>query len=68
MAHQKFLLVTEAARVLEVAATTVREMDRDGRLKALKTPSGVRLFDANEVSKLAAERKRGKSEQGFRQG
>jgi excisionase family DNA binding protein len=67
MAH-RFLLVTEAARVLEVAATTVREMDRDGRLKALKTPTGVRLFDANEVSKLAAERKRGKSEQGFRQG
>jgi excisionase family DNA binding protein len=61
MAHQ-FLLVTEAARVLKVAATTVREMDRDGRLKALKTPTGVRLFSADEVSKLAAERKRGKKE------
>jgi excisionase family DNA binding protein len=58
----QFLLVTEAARELGVAATTVREMERDGRLKALKTPGGVRLFKSDEISRLAAERKRAKSE------
>jgi excisionase family DNA binding protein len=63
-----FLLVSETARKLGVAASTVRDMERDGRLKALKTPTGVRLFNADEVTKLAAERKRGKGEHGFRQG
>jgi excisionase family DNA binding protein len=58
----KFMLVSEVSRELGVAASTVREMERDGRLKALRTSRGVRLFDASEIAKIAAQRKAQQSE------
>ena len=50
-------LVSEAARKLGVAATTVRRLEKSGALKAFKTPTGTRIFSRDEVDRLAARRK-----------
>jgi DNA-binding transcriptional MerR regulator len=47
--------VTEAGRILKRCARTIREYDRIGRLKALRTQGGMRLFRVADVQKLAAE-------------
>ena len=49
------LLTGSAARILGVAADTVRHLERVGRLSALKTTTGVRLF---RLSDILAERQR----------
>lgn len=51
------LLTSEVARILEVSSETVRVWERLGRLPALKTGRGVRLFDRGDVERLAAERR-----------
>ena len=50
------ILTTEAARILHVSAETIRLWERRGRLPALKTERGVRLFDRRDVERLARER------------
>ncbi len=50
------ILASEAARILERSVGTVHNMERDGRLKALKTPTGVRIFNLPEVERLVRER------------
>lgn len=50
------LLVSEAARVLNVSAETVRNLERAGRLPAVRTANGVRVFDRRQVEALARER------------
>jgi excisionase family DNA binding protein len=52
----KFLMVSEAARVLKVAGQTVRDLERRGVLTAIRTPTGVRLFSSEDVQRLAFER------------
>ena len=46
------LLTTEAARILEVSPETVRLWERNGRLPALKTSRGVRLFKRSDIERL----------------
>jgi excisionase family DNA binding protein len=50
------LQTSEAARILEVSAGTVRHLERVGQLRALKTAKGVRLFDRVDVERLALRR------------
>ena len=50
------VLSGEAARILNVSVDTVRLWERLGRLPALKTATGVRLFDRRDVERLARER------------
>ena len=50
---EEFLLTTEAARVLGKSAETVRLYERVGRLYAIRTSSGVRLFRKADVLRLA---------------
>ena len=50
------LLTNEAARVLAVSPETVRFWERVGRLRAVKTASGLRLFDRRDVERLARDR------------
>jgi excisionase family DNA binding protein len=50
------LLTSEVARELKVAPDTVRRLERLGKLPALKTAQGVRLFDRRDVERLARER------------
>lgn len=58
---ENFLMVSEAARVLRKSEQTVRAYERGGKLAALKTSSGRRLFRESDVLKLA---KKLNSEQG----
>jgi excisionase family DNA binding protein len=50
------LLTGDVARILAVSAETVRFWHRIGRLPALKTARGVRLFNRGDVDRLARER------------
>lgn len=50
------LLTSDAARVLNVSADEVRRLERTGRLKALRSRGGVRLFSESDVARLKAER------------
>ncbi len=53
---EQLLGVADAARILGVVPATVRQMERDGRLPAMKTAGGVRVFRQGDVERLAAER------------
>ena len=55
MAHSPddFLTVNEAAQILRVSATTVRNWAADGKLEEHRTAGGHRRFRAAEVQKLA---------------
>jgi DNA-binding transcriptional MerR regulator len=50
------LLTGDVARLLDVSAETVRFWHRIGRLSALQTERGVRLFHRCDVERLARER------------
>ena len=51
-----FLKTSEAARRLEVTGDRVRQLERKGELKAVKIGGGMRLFRAEDVERLVAER------------
>ena len=50
------VLTSEVARILSCAAETVRNLERSGVLKAVRTPTGVRIFNRPDVERLARER------------
>lgn len=50
------VLTTEAARICTVSPETIREWERTGKLPALKTERGVRLFDRRDLLALKARR------------
>lgn len=52
---QKFLTTTDAARVIGVSAETIRLWENAGKLRAIRTLSGVRLFASDDVNRLALE-------------
>lgn len=52
------LLTSEAARIIGVSPETIRAWEGSGRLPALKTGRGVRLFNRSDVEQLADERRR----------
>lgn len=49
------ILTSTAAHILRVSEGTVRLWERTGRLRAVKTSRGVRLFDRAEVLALAEQ-------------
>lgn len=51
-----FLLTGDVARLLHVSPVTVRMWERTGRLTAVRTAGGVRLFDRASVDRLRLER------------
>jgi excisionase family DNA binding protein len=55
MSHDfdEFITVNEAAQILRVSATTVRNWAADGRLEEQRTVGGHRRFRASEVQRLA---------------
>jgi len=55
--EKTFLSVSEAARVLGMSADWVRLQEKGGKLKAIKSAGGIRLFALEDVQKLAAERR-----------
>jgi len=53
-----FLTTSDAARILEISADTVRANERRGKLHALKTAKGQRLFRREDVLAFKRARKR----------
>jgi excisionase family DNA binding protein len=49
------LTTSDAARILNRSADRVRDLERSGRLPAIKTRSGQRLFSVKDVERLAQE-------------
>ena len=54
--QNKFLLATDVAKLLNCSSQNVRQLERRGKLRADKTPAGVRIFDSADVRRLATER------------
>ncbi len=52
----RVLLTKEVAFRLGVSEVTVRVWERQGKLSAQRASGGVRLFDADEIDRLARER------------
>jgi len=50
------MLIADAARLLGLPAATLRVWDANGKLKAMQTSGGVRLFRRDEVERMVAER------------
>ena len=55
---REFLTTSEVARRVGVAPDTIRAAERAGSLRAMKTPRGVRFFDAADVDRFIAKRQR----------
>jgi excisionase family DNA binding protein len=52
---EKLLTTGEAAKVANRSSEMIRAYERSGRLKAMRTQRGLRLFRASDVQKLALE-------------
>jgi DNA-binding transcriptional MerR regulator len=49
---------TDVALLLRCSTERVRQLEREGKLPAEKMPSGQRVFRAEDVERLAAEREK----------
>jgi hypothetical protein len=56
LSSDTLLLTSDVARLCAVSGETVRQWERQGRLAALRTLKGVRLFAGADVSRLLEER------------
>jgi excisionase family DNA binding protein len=56
MSTAPFLTVSEAAAILKCSPDLVRYFERNGRLAAIKTERGWRLFRREDVERLATDR------------
>ena len=50
------VFISEAARILAIAPETLRLWEKNGRLHAVKIGRGIRLFNREDVERLARER------------
>ena len=48
-----YLTTSDTAKILNRAGATVLYYERTGRLKAIRTQGGIRLFERSDVEKLA---------------
>lgn len=53
MAPEQLLTTSAVARILNIAPDTVRLWERQGKLVAVRTTSGMRLFERVEVDRAA---------------
>jgi DNA-binding transcriptional MerR regulator len=58
MQQSKYLSVSAAARMLAKSENTIRLWERTGKLIAIKTETGTRIFSRAEIERLAAEQYR----------
>jgi excisionase family DNA binding protein len=56
------LTTSEAAKCLQCSADNVRLLERAGRLPATKTSTGQRIFNSDDVERLAQERAQAKEQ------
>jgi hypothetical protein len=64
--NEIFLTVGDAARILGKSPECIRGYERSGKLAAIKTQSGVRLFRRKDVERLAQQQTTERSAQGAR--
>ena len=50
----------DAAKLLDISPERVRQLEREGVIRADRTASGTRLYDEAEVKQLAKDRAAGK--------
>ena len=62
---EKYLGVADVARLLDVVPARIRQLVEQGKLKAMRTVSGVRFFRINDVERLRRERLRKQKKQGL---
>jgi excisionase family DNA binding protein len=62
MPKSELLLTNEVAQLLGVSPETIRLWERLGRLPALRTAGGMRLFDRGAVERFAEQRAAGRTE------
>jgi len=55
MNSDPFLMTNDAAKILKKSADRVRDLESSGKLPALRTLSGQRLFRREDVERLAAQ-------------
>lgn len=55
--NDEFLMVTDVARILNRSAESVRNYARSGKLPAIRTANGHRLFKRQDVLKFASSQK-----------
>jgi excisionase family DNA binding protein len=58
----QFIGTTDVARRLNCSPDRVRQLEREGKIRAEKVPRGVRDFRVEDVERLATERERQKRE------
>ena len=58
---KKPLETKDAAKLLDISPERVRQLEREGTIRADRTASGTRLYDVDEVKQLAKERAAKKS-------
>ena len=52
----KLLVTSEVGRILGISSEMVRYLERVGKIRAHKTPGGMRIFEREEVDRVASER------------
>jgi excisionase family DNA binding protein len=57
---EQLLSTGDVARRLGVSSEFIRKLARDGKLAAMRTAGGQRIFRGKDVERLAAERERQK--------
>jgi len=64
---QEYVTVTRAAEMLGVCASTLRNWDRSGKLKAARNPmNGYRLYRREDIQALLARIQKQTTEKGRR--
>jgi len=53
--HDELLMASGAAKILNRSAEAVRFYERTGKLPAIRTADGTRLFKQSDVQELAAK-------------
>jgi predicted site-specific integrase-resolvase len=52
---ETLVMINEAAKIIDRSPSLVRWYENEGRLSAMRTSGGVRLFKRRDVEKLAEE-------------
>jgi excisionase family DNA binding protein len=60
---EAYFLSSQVARELDISAQHVRSLERQGKLPAVRTAGGVRLFKPVDVQRLKAKRNEHRSAQ-----
>ncbi len=53
--EQRFLMASDVGQILNRSAATIRFYERSGRLPAIRTVNGTRLFRLSDVERLRTE-------------